>query len=282
MGKEGNKFSNGLTLVHTFEDVIAFDETLMQSLSISDNPNLTKDLKEPIKMSLHTTTDGSIRLTYDDLLDGKGVESADTDCVPSKTTYEIDLFCYACNHFYRSLISLNRHFRTKKHSDQVTKLSEMREVRRAKKRHVQRNWSNYESYLSKNGLLAREVYDSIVHQLLEDSDNKKTVTKYRPANYHQDQANELNRSHNWKQQNDSPQLPHQRFKIRPCTNYKEMYETDSNGFDTNTSECFVCFEQFPSPDVLQMHIQNMTNHCSNVIDSMDSDSDILDSFIVSH
>lgn len=42
----------------------------------------------------------------------------------TETLYEIDLFCEICNHDYKSLMSLNRHMKTRKHLAQVAKLNE--------------------------------------------------------------------------------------------------------------------------------------------------------------
>lgn len=42
----------------------------------------------------------------------------------TETLYEIDLFCEICNHDYKSLMSLNRHMKTRKHLAQVAKMNE--------------------------------------------------------------------------------------------------------------------------------------------------------------
>lgn len=52
-------------------------------------------------------------------------KSAATSEKPAtETLYEIDLFCEICNHDYKSLMSLNRHMKTRKHLAQVAKLNE--------------------------------------------------------------------------------------------------------------------------------------------------------------
>lgn len=224
----------------------------------------------PIKMSVIKADDGQFHLKYDqcDSSDENELENGSTSSrsrsrrvnskkatqpkITTETLYEIDLFCNVCNHEYKSLMSLNRHMKTRKHLNQVAKLNPVNE-----QRHTERDWKNYESYLSAYELMPREVYNSIVRTLLEDTD----------TNGHHDGKRKTKKSIDYlcNEFNDL------------CTNHSDHSSDDTNFYHSHFDQmslnrsptvikCMVCNDKFSSLQLLQKHIQESIAKCSDILD----------------
>lgn len=278
--------------------------------------------EQPIKISIYSSKDGKYRLKYDDYAAEeeeeadayfsssaeeeedentnfaftnkkkyckKSVKASKLSKSTTETLYEIDLFCEVCNHDYKSLMSLNRHKRTRKHLNQVAKLNETGN-RPAKS--VERDWNNYESYLSTYELMPREVYNSIVQTLLEDSDNKV-------SDNHKLEANNL-RTHFSRRRDRIISGDGLHRTQNNIYNFNEFSDTsrayhsfpnygmNANGFVSTVQpeygqyspfKCPICYEFFPTLYSLESHIEQMSSHCSNILNSTNTEINIDESFI---
>lgn len=212
----------------------------MEVSSNSGNPILTHIPADTIQPNF----DQQKRSAEETIVDNQSTPSITTSA-PSSTIYEIDLFCYECNHYYKSVMSFNRHLKTKKHAERVTQLNEFH--RRRSKR-VEQHWPNYESYLSQMGWIPHAMYNSIVNTLLEDSENyaaSNGATSYYPPN-----------------------------GLLLYNKYQQFRNQTKS-----ITQCCVCFEQFPSQEAFDMHKSRMSDLCAATFGDMDADMDILCQFV---
>lgn len=273
---------------------------------------------EPIKISIFSSGDGKYHFKYDDYTteehssspeddeeeddeeedicftshdkkkyNKKSVKSSKLTKSTTETLYEIDLFCEVCNHDYKSLMSLNRHKRTRKHLNQVAKLNE---VEKRTTKSVERDWNNYESYLSTYEIMPREVYNSIVQTLLEDSDNKMnndhrlSVNNLRTNNAKRRDRNAYtynvnqNNFYNVNEYNQAAQVNYTIPNYGMTTNgFVPILQPQYGQF--SPFKCLICFEFFPTLPSLKAHIEEMSSNCSNIINSTHTELNIDESFI---
>lgn len=254
--------------------------------------------EEPIKISIYTSDDGQYHMKYDDYTMTGGVNApksnrkSNSNKAPSivkpttETLYEIDLYCDVCNHDYKSLMSLNRHMRTRKHLNQLAKMNEANE-----KRVVERDWTNYESYLSTYDLMSSDVYNSIVRTLLDDGsdaiDANAMVTD--TTNTLNEQYN-VSDSSNFQNTYDSHENYHNHYATTNNDIFHEIHkamDVIANNDQTNdenkavfdikqchSDKCLVCGELFASVQQLQEHTQRMRENCAAQIVAEADDFDL--------
>lgn len=275
------------------------------ALKINSN---NSHLDEPIRISIYESDDGNFHMKYDDfnLYDKNSTSSMrnkqklkllkiNKTNAPKSTTetlYEIDLFCAICNHDYKSLMSLNRHIKTRKHLNQVAKMNEGQY-----EKVIERDWTNYESYLSKYELMPREVYNSIVQTLLEDSDMVNSADGEPIENSFKSLRNirRPKRNHLYDCYNGDGNYNASRKSNQLSFNYNDSYYHDtffepnfenSRNQCTQTVElneeyrCLVCNELFSIGTDLHEHVQQMRKQCSNIIDTTSHPFDIDIDFIL--
>lgn len=254
--------------------------------------------EEPIKISIYTSDDGQYHMKYDDYTMNGDVDApksnrkSNSNKSPSivkpttETLYEIDLYCDVCNHDYKSLMSLNRHMKTRKHLNQLAKMNEVNEQRA-----VEHDWTNYESYLSTYDLMSRNVYNSIVRTLLNDGsdaiDANAMITDT-TTNTLIEQYNVAGCS-NFQNTYDS----HENYRNQyATTNNNNIFHDIHNAMDViansdqthdenkteatdinqcHSNKCLVCGELFASVQQLQEHIQRMQENCAAKIVADDID-----------
>lgn len=222
---------------------------------------------EPIKISIYESDDGLFHMKYDDYEQEKPSSGSthkpkqkrrnqstklhsekSTEKSTTETLYEIDLFCEICNHDYKSLMSLNRHMKTRKHLNQL-KMNE------AKQNGLDnRDWN----LLNRFDALQQGIYDPISSSLFSDS-NKKSK----------------NRSSNWST-----------TQCRECSNQEMGFGVNGNEYSSFMNQssvydnsygnhnCLVCTETFSTPAELDQHSNFMQFNCSNLIDSINDDFDL--------
>lgn len=261
--------------------------------------------EEPIKISIYASGDGQYHMKYDDCTVSDGSElpkskrksnanKSQSNAKPTtETLYEIDLYCDVCHHDYKSLMSLNRHMRTRKHLNQLAKLNEAHPESA-----VERDWTHYESYLSTCDLMPRNVYDSIVQTLLDDGNGVTDASATIPGttNTTAEQHCFSNSLHNTI--DPYPYADHS--SQCATTNYSdnsdifdEIHEAmdivtagDDEAYDENKSivdiiqrticnsyKCLVCGDLFASAQLLQEHTEQMRENCAAKIDD-DDDIDL--------
>lgn len=263
--------------------------------SVNDASATTADVtsEEPIKISIYTSDDGQYHMKYD-CNETYGVEmprskrKSNSNKSPSsvkpttETLYEIDLYCDVCNHDYKSLMSLNRHMRTRKHLNQLAKLNEANE-----QAVVDRDFSNYDSYLSTCGLMPRNVYDSIVRTLLDEGhgvNGTETVTD--PTSTFTEQHNDSDKS--FQINYDLYANCNNQYATRKCANGGDVFDDiraamdviandgdenydESKAIDdviqrSTSNKCLVCGEQFSTAQLLHEHNRQMRQNCAAQID----------------
>lgn len=274
------------------------DESMNYTLTTTLNDlNVDVDIdailqEEPIKISIYTSDDGQFHMKYDDcggpLVNSKykrKSKSNSTSIVKptTETLYEIDLYCDICHHDYKSLMSLNRHMKTRKHLNQMAKLNETNE-----QKIIERDWSNYESSLSAYALMPRDVYNSIVQTLLIDH-NGNAITPSTADTLKIPATNQIDAT-------DSNYLMYDGFNNHfASTDYQQISDdfhelqnassvtaNDENYTVTNTIQptvcndykCLVCNEQFSTLQLLQEHTQKMRENCATKIDGMHDEFDV--------
>lgn len=249
--------------------------------------------EEPIKISIYASDDGQYHMKYDDNTVGDGSEmpkskrkynaNKSTAKPTTEILYEIDLYCDVCHHDYKSLMSLNRHMRTRKHLNQLSKLNEANP-----ESVVERDWTNYDSYLSSCDSMPRNVYDSIV---LDDGNGVPDASAMVPGatNTSADQhysSNSLQNTYDPYQYVDySSQCAttsyssnsdifddiHEAMDI-VATDDDDTYDENKAIVDIiqrtmcNSCKCLVCGDLFASAQLLQEHTEQMRENCAAKID----------------
>lgn len=257
--------------------------------------------EEPIKISIYTSDDGQYHMKYDDYAVTNGAERSKSKRKSNsnkslamvkpttETLYEIDLYCDVCNHDYKSLMSLNRHMRTRKHLNQLAKLNEANEQSA-----IGRDWSNYDNYLSSTyDLMPHNVYNSIVQTLLDDdvvgaatnaiiTDTTNVLTE--PHNVNESgnnfQTTTYDSYENWNN-NDCATMNNNVFRdiheAMDATANDETYDENQTIVDIiqrsmcNSYKCLICGELFPSAQLLQEHTHQMRENCGAKIDGDEFD-----------
>lgn len=245
--------------------------------------------EEPIKISIYTSDDGQYHMKYDcnetddaEMIKSKrksgSNKSASSAKPATETLYEIDLYCDVCNHDYKSLMSLNRHMRTRKHLNQLAKVNEANEQVA-----VNRDWSNYDSYLNAYDLMPRNVYDSIVRTLLDGgNDVHETAMVIDPSSTLTEQHNDSN--HSFQITYNSHDDCNNQYVTTECANKNGVFDDilaamdvtadDGDGtYDENKAfvdiiqrsmcnKCLVCGELFTSAQLLHEHTRQMRENCA--------------------
>lgn len=249
--------------------------------------------EEPIKISIYTSDDGQYHMKYD-CNETYGVEmprskrKCNANKSPSsvksttETLYEIDLYCDVCNHDYKSLMSLNRHMRTRKHLNQLAKLNEANE-----QAVVDRDFGNYDSYLSTYDLMPRNVYESIVRTLQDEGHEVNgTATVTDPTSTSTEQQNDSDKG--FQTAYDSYANCNNQYAARKCANGSDVFDDiraamdviandGDETFDENKAiddviqrsmcdKCLVCGEQFATAQLLHEHNRQMRENCAAQID----------------
>lgn len=237
---------------------------------------------EPIKISIYTSDDGQYHMKYDNDCtvrdDAKMPKSkrktnlnklSTTTKPTTETLYEIDLYCDVCNHDYKSLMSLNRHMKTRKHLNQLAKLNEANE-----QTVIERDWSNYDNYFSAYDVMPRNMYNSIVQTLLDDDAVDAMVTE---ATQHNDTGNCFPNTFD-SYVNSSKNYVTTKNDIHEAMNAAAndaTYDENQTIVDTiqraicNSYKCLVCGDLFTSAQLLQEHTQQMRENCATKIDGDD-------------
>lgn len=245
--------------------------------------------EEPIKISIYTSDDGQYHMKYDcNDIDGaemtKSKRKSTSNKSPSsakpatETLYEIDLYCDVCNHDYKSLMSLNRHMRTRKHLNQLAKLNEANEQVA-----VDRDWSNYDSYLNTYDLMPCNVYNSIVRTILDEGDDvHETAMVTDPSSTLTAQHNDSD--HSFQFTYDSYDDCNNQYATTKCADNRDVFDDIRAAMDVTTSDgdetydenkaivdiiqrsmcnkCLVCGEVFSSAQLLHEHTREMRENCA--------------------
>lgn len=246
-------------------------ESIIAAPAVTDTSS-----EEPIKISIYTSDDGQFHMKYDDCSDDNEMPKSKRKSNANKasmvvkptteTLYEIDLYCDVCNHDYKSLMSLNRHMRTRKHLNQLAKLNEANEQRM-----VGPNWTNYDNYLNACDLLPHNVYDSIVHSLLNEGNNGVDATEAAATDTSSEQNIDLVRDfqniYESFAMNDSAAFSDIHEAMDVTANNDGEYDENKAFVDAiqrsvcNSYKCLICGELFASAQLLSMHTHQMRENC---------------------
>lgn len=241
----------------------------MMATDCDQSASTTMLQEEPIKVTVYSSDDGQYYMKYNghdaeyELPKNKkkSNSSKSIEKPTTETLYEIDLYCEVCGHDYKSLMSLNRHLRTRKHLNQMAKMkmNEESSVEELK-------WNDCNNYF-----MHADVYDSIVQALWNGNANDNVMETSMnvaecstPSETLEDNSQNVSIS-------DGVSHGTTRFADEKQT-MQDISEHEHSLL--NSYKCLICDKLFATAQLLMEHTQAMQGKCGTIVDDYADDFDI--------